>query len=335
MASRNSAASASPCPAQPRPVAASSTRWPVLHSFWFEEGGARIRCGPRGRSELRHGPLGTRAQCLGQSVRRGPVGRCPAESRRRGRAGVGQAGPERTGAGLHRGDRGALSRRRGTRMPCGYRPTPTPWPGSTGIIPSDTEVTIYYALALLATAPRTDTTFAQQKRAIAILDPLYDRYPDHPGLAHYIIHSTDSPRLASLGLAAARRYAEYRSRCAACAAHAIAHLRATGPLGRDGGHQLEVLQLRYGSCQGRRVPGLRPAKGCTHWTTRSTAISSGGRTPLHERGSRRPDGSRIPRQQTRWSASTTAPPWPPGFRSSWATGPPPPPSLLPLPAGAL
>jgi hypothetical protein len=73
--------------------------------------------------------------------------------------------------------------------------------------PEDVEVTIYYALALVATAPRTDTTYAQQKRAIALLDPLYERYPDHPGLAHYIIHSTDTPALASLGLNAARRYA--------------------------------------------------------------------------------------------------------------------------------
>ena len=73
--------------------------------------------------------------------------------------------------------------------------------------PEDVEVTIYYALALVATAPRTDTTYAQQRRAIALLDPLYQRYPDHPGLAHYIIHSTDTPGLASLGLNAARRYA--------------------------------------------------------------------------------------------------------------------------------
>ena len=73
--------------------------------------------------------------------------------------------------------------------------------------PADPEVAIFYALAQLATAPRTDTTFAQQKRAIAILDPLFARYPDHPGLAHYVIHSSDSPRLAAHGLAAARRYA--------------------------------------------------------------------------------------------------------------------------------
>ncbi|HEV2084567.1 MAG TPA: hypothetical protein VGR09_05765, partial [Gemmatimonadales bacterium] len=83
-------------------------------------------------------------------------------------------------------------------------------------LPRDTEVAIYYALALVATAPRTDTTFAQQKRAAAILNPLFARYPDHPGLAHYIIHSTDSPQLASHGLDAARRYA----RIAPAAPHA-------------------------------------------------------------------------------------------------------------------
>jgi hypothetical protein len=73
-------------------------------------------------------------------------------------------------------------------------------------IPDDTEIIIYHALALVATAPRTDTTFAQQRRAIALLDPLYEDHPDHPGLAHYIIHSTDTPGLAAHGLNAARRY---------------------------------------------------------------------------------------------------------------------------------
>jgi hypothetical protein len=73
--------------------------------------------------------------------------------------------------------------------------------------PRDVEVAIYHALAMLATAPRTDTSFARQREAIAILDPLFARHPDHPGLAHYVIHATDSPRLARLGLHAARRYA--------------------------------------------------------------------------------------------------------------------------------
>jgi hypothetical protein len=83
-------------------------------------------------------------------------------------------------------------------------------------MPNEEEVAIYHALALIATAPRTDTTFAQQRRAAAILNPLFARHPNHPGLAHYIIHSTDSPQLASLGLDAARRYA----RIAPAAPHA-------------------------------------------------------------------------------------------------------------------
>ncbi len=74
--------------------------------------------------------------------------------------------------------------------------------------PDDTEVAIYYALSLVATASPTDTTFERQKQAAAILNPLFVRFPDHPGLAHYIIHANDSPRLAYLGLDAARRYAQ-------------------------------------------------------------------------------------------------------------------------------
>jgi tetratricopeptide (TPR) repeat protein len=82
--------------------------------------------------------------------------------------------------------------------------------------PTDTEVAIYYALSLVETASKTDTTFARQKQAAAILNPLFQRFPEHPGLAHYIIHANDSPRLATLGLDAARRYAEI----AASAPHA-------------------------------------------------------------------------------------------------------------------
>ncbi len=73
--------------------------------------------------------------------------------------------------------------------------------------PGDTEVAIYYALSLVATAPATDTTFAKQQQAAAILNPLFRRFPNHPGLAHYIIHANDSPALAGLGLDAARAYA--------------------------------------------------------------------------------------------------------------------------------
>ena len=76
--------------------------------------------------------------------------------------------------------------------------------------PSDSEATIFYALALIAVgqANATDTTFTYQKRADSILEPLFRREPQHPGLAHYLIHTNDVPQLAEHGLYAARRYAE-------------------------------------------------------------------------------------------------------------------------------
>ena len=74
--------------------------------------------------------------------------------------------------------------------------------------PKDTEATIFYALALRATASPTDKTFTKQKTAGAILETIYRRQPQHPGLAHYIIHCYDYAELASQGLSAARSYAK-------------------------------------------------------------------------------------------------------------------------------
>jgi tetratricopeptide (TPR) repeat protein len=74
--------------------------------------------------------------------------------------------------------------------------------------PTDPEVAMYYALSLVATASPTDTSFTRQRQAAAILNPLFQRFPEHPGLAHYIIHASDAPQLAALGLDAARRYAQ-------------------------------------------------------------------------------------------------------------------------------
>jgi hypothetical protein len=74
--------------------------------------------------------------------------------------------------------------------------------------PADTEAAIFYALALNATLRYTDKTYAQQRRAGAILEPIYARLPDHPGVAHYLIHSYDFPTLAARALPMARHYAE-------------------------------------------------------------------------------------------------------------------------------
>jgi len=74
--------------------------------------------------------------------------------------------------------------------------------------PDDREAAIFYALSLDATALPADKTYANQKKAAAILEPLFIAEPNHPGVAHYLIHSYDEPPLAAAGLPAARRYAQ-------------------------------------------------------------------------------------------------------------------------------
>ena len=74
--------------------------------------------------------------------------------------------------------------------------------------PADHEAAVFYALSLLSSAPDHDTTLANPRLAIAILNKVYEEAPDHPGVAHYLIHASDNPQLAQLGLAAARRYAQ-------------------------------------------------------------------------------------------------------------------------------
>ena len=74
--------------------------------------------------------------------------------------------------------------------------------------PQDREAAVFYALALLGAEPRNDPGFATRKKAIAVLEKVYAEAPDHPGVAHYLIHCYDRPQLAAQGLAAARSYAK-------------------------------------------------------------------------------------------------------------------------------
>ncbi len=98
--------------------------------------------------------------------------------------------------------------------------------------PEDREGAAFYALALLASAPDRDTTFANQKKAGAILEALFAEEPNHPGIAHYIIHSYDSPQLAELGLPAARAYAKIAP-AAPHALHMPSHIFARLGLWQD------------------------------------------------------------------------------------------------------
>ncbi len=73
--------------------------------------------------------------------------------------------------------------------------------------PDDTEAAIFHALTLGITAPKTDKSFANQRKCGEILEPIFEKLPNHPGVAHYIIHCYDNPVLAQQGLKAARAYA--------------------------------------------------------------------------------------------------------------------------------
>ena len=74
--------------------------------------------------------------------------------------------------------------------------------------PQDDEASIFSAIYLTATQAPTDASFAATLKAAAILEPLFARHPEHPGVAHYLIHSYDYPPIAAKGLNAAKRYAE-------------------------------------------------------------------------------------------------------------------------------
>jgi tetratricopeptide (TPR) repeat protein len=83
--------------------------------------------------------------------------------------------------------------------------------------PKDTDAGAFYALALLASQAPNDDSLALNRKAMAVLAPLFAQYPDHPGVVHYIIHACDTPALAPDGLAAAKHYGEI----AASAPHAV------------------------------------------------------------------------------------------------------------------
>src|SRR5207249_111182 len=182
----------------------------MLHSFWWEEGQGAFQAVATADSSCAMGYWGLALNAWGNPF----AGGAPptSESARRGAAAAQRAAdlgaptPREQGfiaaaAALYRGYDALPNSRRlqaySDTLARVYRD-----------FPNDTEVAIYYALSLVATAPKTDTTFARQRRAAAILNPLFQRFPTHPGLAHYLIHANDSPRLAQLGLNAARRYAE-------------------------------------------------------------------------------------------------------------------------------
>ncbi|MGH7579285.1 MAG: hypothetical protein ACREM9_03880, partial [Gemmatimonadales bacterium] len=298
----------------------------VLHSFWWEEGDRVFSAVLEADSSCAMAHWGRALNAWGNPFAGGPSGESLAHGA--GAAARAAAGPLRTPreqgfvnavAALYRD---AATTTNAARLQA-YADTMARLYRD---LPGDTEVTIYYALALVATAPRTDTTFAQQRRAVALLDPLYRSHPDHPGLAHYIIHSTDSPRMASHGLAAARRY----SRIAPAAPHAqhmpshifvrlglwdetvasnwqsfdagIAYARASGAAGPSP-HELHALDYAvYGYLQRGQDSAARHAiatgQALDIPSTRSSLVSEYNRTAM---------AARLPLERSDWAGAAAFP----------------------------
>jgi tetratricopeptide (TPR) repeat protein len=91
--------------------------------------------------------------------------------------------------------------------------------------PGDVDAGAFYALSLLAAQKPGDTSLVAERGALVVLNPLFAKYPDHPGVVHYIIHACDTPSLAAQGLAAARHYGEIAS-SGAHAVHMPGHIFA-------------------------------------------------------------------------------------------------------------
>jgi hypothetical protein len=129
--------------------------------------------------------------------------------------------------------------------------------------PEDREASIFYALALNVTLVPTDKTYANQLKAAAVLEKVFAEQPNHPGVAHYLIHSYDYPPLAHKGLAAARRYAAIAP-SAPHALHMPSHIftrlgywqesvdtnRASAAVAKDHGNWLHAMDyMAYGHLQ--------------------------------------------------------------------------------------
>ena len=185
----------------------------LLHSFWWEQGQGAFQAVADADSTCAMAYWGLALNAWGNPFAGGPGGNAgKGDPLRRGAAAAERASALGAATARERGFLAAVA-----ALYRGYDSMPNvrrlrAYSDTLARVyrdfPNDTEVAIYYALSLVETASKTDTTFARQQQAAAILDPLYRRFPQHPGLAHYIIHANDSPRLATLGLDAARRYAE-------------------------------------------------------------------------------------------------------------------------------
>jgi tetratricopeptide (TPR) repeat protein len=180
----------------------------LLHSFWYEEAGAAFseviaadgRCafGYWGRAMSRLHPLWAPTSPADDSASVADLAKAAELSRPGTRE---RQYADALGAYFQPGDKRPFAERIKA------------WRDATGEVAAehreDDEAQVMHALALIASGQlaATDTTYSNQRQAAQILEPIFERHPDHPGLAHYLIHAFDSPALAKYAARAAERYA--------------------------------------------------------------------------------------------------------------------------------
>ena len=255
----------------------------VLHSFWWEEGErAFARCSRPIRPAP--WPLGTSAECVGQSLRRGPGGADPGSWRRGGGAGGGDRCRPRVSRASSMRSRRCTAMPRRPRMRIGCGPTRTPSPGCTGIFPRRRGHDLPRARARrhrpshryhLRPAEARDRAAGSTLRSLS--------RPSRARALHHPLDRLSDPRVTRAEGGPALRH--HRSRRPACAAHAIAHLRAAGAVGRDGLREPAGVPGGYGS-HARHAKRRARAEELHVLDYAVTAISSGAGTRRRGRPSR-------------------------------------------------
>jgi hypothetical protein len=123
--------------------------------------------------------------------------------------------------------------------------------------PDDFEAQVFYALALQASAPKNDMTYASQLKSAGILERLYAQNPQHPGITHYLIHAYDFAPFAEKGIPAARRFAEIAP-AVPHARHMPSHIYSMVGQWEDSiGSNLSALEISAGLLPRRRLCDLR------------------------------------------------------------------------------
>lgn len=179
----------------------------LFHSFWFDPAKKSFS------KVLQHDPLCGMAHWGIAIMSMGNPFGWPASPAAMKAASSAMAEAQRVGAKTEREQAyiGALSAFFRDWETAEYRPRAVAFEkameGVAARYPQDMEAQILYALALNITALPTDKTFTNQLKAAGILEPLFTKYPNHPGVAHYLIHTYDYATLAEKGLPAARAYA--------------------------------------------------------------------------------------------------------------------------------